>query len=48
MAVVGDLVLQAHRAKLVALAADDGEERWHRTTGGLDRVATDGTVAYVG
>ena len=34
--------------ELVALSVDDGEERWRQKTGGSDRVATDGSVAYVG
>jgi outer membrane protein assembly factor BamB len=46
--VVGDLVLAGAPGDLVALSADDGKERWRQETGGSDRVATDGSVAYVG
>jgi outer membrane protein assembly factor BamB len=46
--VVGDLVLAGAPGELVALSVDDGEERWRQKTGGSDRVATDGSVAYVG
>ena len=34
--------------EIVALSVDDGEDRWRQKTGGSDRVATDGSVAYVG
>jgi outer membrane protein assembly factor BamB len=46
--VVGDLVIGGATGELVALSVDDGEERWRVKTGGSDRVATDGSVAYVG
>ena len=46
--VVGDLVLAGAEGELVALSVDDGAERWRTKTGGSDRVATDGSVAYVG
>ncbi len=46
--VVGDLVLAGAPGEIVALSVDDGEERWRQKTGGSDRVATDGSVAYVG
>ena len=46
--VVGDLVLAGAAGELVALSVDDGKERWRTKTGGSDRVATDGSVAYVG
>jgi outer membrane protein assembly factor BamB len=46
--VVGDLVLAGSPGQLVALSTADGKERWRQKTGGSDRVATDGSVAYVG
>ena len=46
--VVGDLVLAGAAGELVAMSVVDGEERWRQKTGGSDRVATDGVVAYVG
>ena len=46
--VVGDLVLAGAPRELVALSVDDRAERWRQKTGGSERVATDGTVAYVG
>ena len=46
--VVDDLVLAGAPGEVVALAVDDGEERWRQATGGSDRVATDGSIAYVG
>ena len=46
--VVNDLVLAGAPGELVALSVDDGTERWRQKTGGSDRVATDGSVAYVG
>ncbi len=46
--VVGDLVLAGAAGELVALSVDDGDVRWRQKTGGSDRVATDGSVAYVG
>ncbi|MET0911152.1 MAG: PQQ-binding-like beta-propeller repeat protein, partial [Ilumatobacteraceae bacterium] len=45
--VVGDLVIAGAPGELVALSLD-GQERWRQKTTGSDRVATDGTVAYVG
>jgi outer membrane protein assembly factor BamB/DNA-binding beta-propeller fold protein YncE len=45
---VGDLVLAGAPGELVALSVEDGEERWRQKTGGSDRVATHGSVAYVG
>jgi outer membrane protein assembly factor BamB len=46
--VVGDLVLAGAPGELIALSVDDGERRWRQKTGGSERVATDGSVAYVG
>ncbi len=46
--VVGDVVLAGAAGELVALSVKDGEEQWRKKTGGSDRVATDGSVAYVG
>ena len=45
--VVDGLVLAGAPGELVALSVD-GKERWRQDAGGSDRVATDGTVAYVG
>jgi len=46
--VVGGLVLAGAEGELVALSVDDGEEQWRQKTGGSDRVAIHGSVAYVG
>lgn len=46
--VVDDLVLAGAPGELVALSVDGGQERWRQRTGGSERVATDGSVAYVG
>jgi outer membrane protein assembly factor BamB len=46
--VVDDLVLAGAPGELVALSVADGKEQWRQKTGGSDRVATDGSVAYVG
>ena len=45
--VVDGLVLPGAPGELVALSVD-GQERWRQEVGGSDRVATDGSVAYVG
>jgi outer membrane protein assembly factor BamB len=46
--VVDDLVLAGAPDELVALSVANGDEQWRQKTGGSDRVATDGSVAYIG
>ena len=44
----GDMVLAGRPGEIVALATGDGHELWRSETGGSDRAAIDGDVAYVG
>ena len=40
--------MRAHQGSSSRCRSTAGEERWRQKTGGSDRVATDGSVAYVG